>query len=88
MATICILVGAMDTVLDGWPCSLPLEVERVQHKDAHCQLFSIAVYALEKHHVNISNDTQMVPYHTCMTCSHAVYPCHGICLTGWIEACI
>ena len=30
----------------------------------------------------------MVPYHTCMPRNHVVYTSHGICLTGWIEACI
>ena len=49
-------------------------------------VFSIAVYALEKQLVNIPSDTQIVLYHTCMTCSHAVYPNHGICLIAWIKA--
>ena len=30
----------------------------------------------------------MVPYRTCKTCIHVVYPCPGISITGYIEACI
>ena len=46
----------------------------------------MAVYALERQHVNIPNDTNKFSYHTIFTRSHVVFMVHDTCLNGWIKA--